>query len=335
MKHVLAVLVVFLLVPQVAEAKLYAKPPAKVIRCKARVTLGVAASPRHKGSRRVRVQIRDSDGKIFYKRTVRARLGEAYDWKKTLRPCGERFTIIYRFPSGGILKYKTRVRMAPTPPPNDPTPTPEPDRTVVPTATPSISATPTPTPIPTATPTPSPTPTPTPPPEEPSTIRLQSGSETQLIRMIWWRGPPEIEGDKRVIGSCTWSPGGGNCVNGASPAKTFRPQHFELIGFELWMDVPQYTGGAMTYSHYPLPVKLVRTGCTFQVQHARAGGREGGTLEFVDDPPGLEILPHIWTMTGDLCTTFDPFSSAWVADLNTALAEAIPPGPYTRPNYPY
>lgn len=335
MKHVLAVLVVFLLVPQAAEGKLYAKPPAKVIRCKARVTLGVAASPRHKGSRRVRVEIRDNNGKIFYKRTVRARLGDNYDWKKTLRPCGKRFTIIYKFPKGGVLKYKTRVRQAPEdpPPPHDPTPTPtpKPGKTPKPTPTPKASVTP----APTTTPAPSPTPTPTPPPEETSTIRLQSGSETQLIRMIWWRGPPEIEGDQRVIGSCTWAPGGGNCVNGALPTKTFRPQHFELIGFELWMDVPQYVGGAMTFSHYPLPVKLVRTGCTFQVQHARAEGRAGGTLEFVDDPPGLEILPHIWTMTGDLCTTFDPFSSAWVADLNKALAEAIPPGPYTRPDYPY
>ena len=155
------------------------------------------------------------------------------------------------------------------------------------------------------------------------------------MRMVWWRGPPEIEGDQRVPGSCTWAPGGGNCVNGAPPAKTFRPQHFELIGSELWMDVPQYLGGVMTYSHYPLPVKLVRTGCTFEVQHGRAGGRAGGTLEFVDDPPGLEILPHIWTMTGNLCTTFDPLSATWVAEFNEALAEAIPPGPYNRPDYPY
>jgi hypothetical protein len=278
----------------------------------------------------VRVQIR-RNGKIIYKRTVRAPLGDNYDWKKQLRPCGKRFTILYIFPKGSV-KFTTRVRLAPEDPspPHDPTPTPTPKpQKSKPTPTPNAS------PTPTSTPSPTPTPTPTPPPEETSTIRLQSGTETQLMRMVWWRGPPEIEGDNRVVGSCTWAPGGGNCVNGAPPAKTFRPQHFELIGFELWMDMPQYVGGMMTYSHYPLPVKLVRSGCTFQVQHGRAGGRQGGTLEFVDDPPGLEILPHTWTMTGDLCTTFDPLSTTWVAELNAALAVAIPPGPYNRPAYPY
>jgi hypothetical protein len=336
MKHILAVLVVFLFLPQAAEAKLYAKRPAKVIRCDARVTLGVAASPRHKGSRRVQVQIRDHNGKIFYKRTVRAPRGDSYEWKKTPRPCGERFTILYLFPKGK-LEYKTRVRLgtANPPPPDDPTPTPTPKLDPTPEQPPPVIPIPSATPSSTPTPSPTPTPTPTPPPEETSTIRLQSGTETQLMRMVWWRGPPEIEGDHRVVGSCTWAPGGGNCVNGAPPSKFFRPQHFELIGFELWMDMPQYQGSAMTYSHYPIPVKLVQTGCTFQVQHGRAGGRQGGTLEFVDDPPGLEILPHTWTMTGDLCTTFDPLSTAWVSDLNAALATAIPPGPYIRPNYPY
>jgi len=170
---------------------------------------------------------------------------------------------------------------------------------------------------------------------EPSTISLQSGGETELIQMIWWRGPPEIEGDKRVAGSCVWALGGGTCVNGAPPVKTFRPQHFELIDSEVWMDMPQYISGAMTFSHYPIPVKLIRDGCTFQVQHGRAGGRFGGNLEFVDDPPGLEILPHRWTMTGDLCTTFDPSDPDWISNLNQALAVAIPPGPYIRPDYPY
>ena len=332
MKHILAALVVFLFLPQVAEAKLYAKRPAKVIKCSSKVTLGVAASPRHKGSRRVRVQIRDYHKKLVYKRTVKAPLGDNYDWKKRLRPCGKRFIILYIFPKGS-LEFRTRVRSAPVDPPepHDPTPTPTPKLDPTPEQPPPIIPIPSSTPSPT----PTPTPTPTPPPEEASTIRLQSGTETQLMRMVWWRGPPEIEGEQRVPGSCTWASGGGNCVNGAPPAKTFRPQHFELIGFELWMDMPQYVGGMMTYSHYPIPVKLVRTECTFQIQHGRAGGRAEGTLEFVDDPPGLDILPHIWTMTGDLCTTFDPLSTVWVSDLNEALAKAIPPGPYTRPNYPY
>ena len=324
MKHVLAALVLFLLIPSTAEAELYAKRPAKLIGCDSRVTLGVASSPRHKGSRRIRVEIRQNK-KLFYKRTVRAPLGDNCEWKKRLRPCGKRFTTIYIFPKGERLTFKTRVRPAP---PEDPTPTPTPS--------PKPSTSPSPNATPSTTPSPTPTPTPTPPPEEEaSTIRLQSGTETQLIRMVWWRGPPEIEGDNRVPGSCTWAPGGGNCVNGAPPTKTFRPQHFELIGSELWMDMPQYVGGTMTFSHYPLPVKLVRSGCTFQIQHGRAGGRAGGTLEFVDDPPGLEILPHIWTMTGKLCTNFDPLSPTWVTDLNAALATAIPSGPYNRPPYPY
>jgi len=151
------------------------------------------------------------------------------------------------------------------------------------------------------------------------------------MRMIWWRGPPEVEGDKRVIGSCAWAPGGGTCVNGAPPYKLFRPQHFELIGSELWMDVPQYQNGVKTYDHYPLPVRLIRSDCTFEVQHNR--GR--GILEFREDPPGLEILPHIWTMTGDLCASFDPSDPDWIADLNQALSVAIPPGPYHPPPYPY
>lgn len=97
------------------------------------------------------------------------------------------------------------------------------------------------------------------------------------------------------------------------------------------MDMPQYQNGVKTFNHYPIPIHLIRSGCTFQIQHNR--GRE--TLEFLSDPPGLEILPHIWTMTGDLCESFNPQAPDWVADLNTALAVAIPPGPYIRPPYPY
>jgi hypothetical protein len=339
MKYALVALLVLLIFPEVAGAKLYAKRPTQTISCNAKVTLGVASSPDHKGSRRVQVSVFRGTT-IVYQRTVKAPLGDKYEWQKQLLPCGASFVIRYSFPAAK-LKYPITVQYAmPAPettsietPANAVFPAWVPEPTPGQTSTPKPIATPSPTSRPTVTPIPTPVPAPTPTPA--STIALQSGSETHLIRMIWWRGPPEIEGDFRVSGSCVWAPGGGTCVNGAPPAKTFRPQNFRLVSGELWMDMPQYRDGAMTYSHYPIPVKLVRSGCTFQVQHGRAGGRQDGTLEFKDDPPGLEILPNTWTMTGALCTTFDPLDAAWVADLNQALAVAIPPGPYSRPTYPY
>jgi hypothetical protein len=151
--------------------------------------------------------------------------------------------------------------------------------------------------------------------------------------MNWWRGDPAREGDFRQVGICTGPAPTGNCTLGAR--KLFRPQGFYLQDGMLWLEVPQYTNGTNTYDHYPLPVELVRdpAACRFSVRHIRTHG----PLEFPLNPPGLEILPHSFSMPSTLCATFNPADAAWVRALNTELDAYLgpDPAPYTPDPYPY
>lgn len=180
------------------------------------------------------------------------------------------------------------------------------------------------------TPTPVPTPVPTPSPGL-GVFSISSQGETKFLVVNWWRGDPAREGAWRIPGICTGIPPVGNCVLGAR--KTFRPQGFYLSNGMLWLEVPQYEGGVNTYDHYPLPIELVKNGCTFSVQHIRTHS----AIEFPLNPPGLEILPHIFSMTQSLCDTYDPTSLTWVTALNVALDAYLgpDPAPYTPDPYPY
>lgn len=162
---------------------------------------------------------------------------------------------------------------------------------------------------------------------------IESQGETQYLVMNWWRGNPATEGDFRdpfkVGGSCT-GPGttGGDCYLGAR--KTFRPMAFNIattpaaVAGLIVMDVPQFEGGVMTYEHYRLPVYIVKSpgACTFTVKHVRTtAAGQSGTLEFPLNPPGLEILPHTFTMTQVLCDSFPTgaMTQTWLNTLNAAL----------------
>jgi len=170
-----------------------------------------------------------------------------------------------------------------------------------------------------------------PPPSGTNTIMLNSQGETKLMVMNWWRGDPALEGNFRQPGICTGPAPTGNCYLGAR--KTFRPQGFYIQNSMLWLEVPQYEGTINTFDHYALPIELVKNGCTFMIQHIRTHSR----FEFPLNPPGLEILPHTWTMSADLCAGYDPTSTTWVQKLNAAVDAMLGPDPYpyTPPAYPY
>lgn len=172
---------------------------------------------------------------------------------------------------------------------------------------------------------------PPPPPTGNKTLTLNSQGETRYMVMNWWRGDPATEGNFRQPGICTGIPPAGNCYLGAR--KTFRPQGFYVQNTMLWLEVPQYDNGVNTFDHYPLPIELVKTGCTFSVRHVRTHS----ALEFPLNPPGLEILPHAFTMSQALCDGYDPASPTWLADLNAALDAMLgaDPYPYTPTAYPY
>lgn len=151
--------------------------------------------------------------------------------------------------------------------------------------------------------------------------------------MNWWRGDPAREGANRQVGGCSGPAPGGDCTLGAR--KTFRPQGFYLESGMLWLEVPQYVDGANTFDHYPLPIELVSdlSACVFSIRHIRTHG----PFEFPLNPPGLEILPHRFTMTQSLCDTYNPADVNWVMNLNAALDAYLgpDPAPYTPDPYPY
>ena len=173
--------------------------------------------------------------------------------------------------------------------------------------------------------------TPPPPPPSGGTLSLNSQGETQFMVMNWWRGDPAKEGNFRQPGICTGIAPTGDCTLGAR--KTFRPQGFYVQNTMLWLEVPQYDNGVNSFDHYPLPIELVRTGCTFIVRHLRTHTN----LEFPLNPPGLEILPHTFTMSQSLCDGYDPTSATWLASLNAAVDAMLgpDPAPYTPAAYPY
>lgn len=219
-----------------------------------------------------------------------------------------------------------------------PTPAPSPAPTPAPTPAPSPAPSPAPTPSPSPAPTPAPSPAPTPAPSpapapESQPFSIESQGETRFLVINWWRGDPALEGDFRQAGICTGPAPTGNCTLGAR--KTFRPQGFYIQNTMLWLEVPQYVNGANTYDHYPLPIELVKdpNACKFSIRHIRTHG----PLEFPLNPPGLEILPHSFTMPTTLCQGFNPASATWVQQLNAALDAYLgaDPFPYTPDPYPY
>lgn len=187
----------------------------------------------------------------------------------------------------------------------------------------------------------------TPPPPTAGSFGIVSQEQTQYLVMNWWRADPATEGDYRdpnkVGGSCTGpASAGGNCYLGAR--KTFRPMGFNIgtaangapvtVQGMILMDVPQFVDGAKTYDHYKLPIEMVKTGCTFKVQHVRTHG----TLEFSLNPPGLEILDHKFTLSQALCDSYPTgaMTQAWLNTLNTALTTYLGPKvPYAPEAYPY
>lgn len=187
------------------------------------------------------------------------------------------------------------------------------------------------------------TPPPPPPPPPPSTsgFAIESQGETKYLVMNWWRGDPVKEGNFRDPSrvTCTGpATTGGNCYLGAR--KNFRPMAFNIasspasVAGLVMMDVPQFVDGVRTYDHYRLPIEFVKSGCTFSVRHVRTHGN----LEFPLNPPGLEILPHTFTMDANLCSSYPTgaMTQTWLNSLNTALDAYLGPKvPYFPDPYPY
>lgn len=184
----------------------------------------------------------------------------------------------------------------------------------------------------------------TPPPPPPSDgFAIESQGETRYLVMNWWRGDPAQEGNYRQPGICTGpTTTGGNCYLGAR--KTFRPIGFNIattangnpasVAGLIMMDVPQYEGGIRTYDHYKLPVEFVKNGCSFSVRHVRTHT----SLEFPLNPPGLEILPHSFTLTTSLCDSYPTgaMTQSWLDSLNAQLTSYLGPRPTYNPiAYPY
>lgn len=187
----------------------------------------------------------------------------------------------------------------------------------------------------------------TPPPVTPpptgtgGTFAIESQGETKYLVMNWWRGDPAKENGLRDPSKVTCTgpaTTGGNCVLGEH--KTFKPQAFNIatapaaVSGLVMMDIPQFVNGIFEYAHYRLPVELIKTGCTFKVQHVRTHGN----LEFPLNPPGLEILDHKFTLTQALCDAYPagPMTQAWLNTLNTALTTYLGPKTAYNPEaYPY
>lgn len=91
------------LVPALADAKITPQKSPKAVACGTTLKLGATAR-HHSGSRRVKIRIH-SGKQLVFKRTIRA----TKHFKKSL-PCGKRYRIVYRMPSGRKVTRKIKVR---------------------------------------------------------------------------------------------------------------------------------------------------------------------------------------------------------------------------------
>lgn len=91
------------LVPALADAKITPHKTPKAVACGTALKLGATAR-HHSGSRRVKIRIY-SGKQLVFKRTIRA----TKHFKKSL-PCGKRYRIVYRMPSGRKVTRKVKVR---------------------------------------------------------------------------------------------------------------------------------------------------------------------------------------------------------------------------------
>jgi len=139
--------------------------------------------------------------------------------------------------------------------------------------------------------------------------------------MDWLRGEPSCEGTTRNT----------SCPEVLGAHKRFRVQNFFRQNQLLWLDMPQVDdSGAKTFDHYPIPVEVVKSGCTFTLRHVRTHTE----YEFPLKPRGLQILPHTFTMPTTLCG-MTAGSQQWVTEINRLLTGYTTKVSYTRPSYPY